>query len=410
MRHRGTNFKLEVTSKNIFDALCSYIWTRYIIVLFVIIVLNRVIGHEVTNVLIIVVPSLLVIGAIPYMLKKLKMRDILAYLGFAAVYILSMMFSEYRVSEYLSGNLFDTLIRFAPLYFLGICIRDEETVKKMHTVSIVSIFINVLFIIVASPFLNEETDQMSFSYYILPHICLALFYAAKDKKMIDVAAAFAGFICIIVFGTRGPLLALALIFLFYFLFYKKYKHRIVGRILALVIIVGFYFLALWFLFFYGASLSKLVLRTNIINNLSIEGFFFDNGRFDIAESVWKRLVMDPFAIRGLAADRVLTNSYGEVFHYSHNLFLELLYSFGAIGGGLAIFNCVFVYIRGIVKCGNRAVKGVILTLLASTGFFKLMISSSFLLEPSFFLLIGICVGSVRIAKKETDDETRLLHI
>ena len=390
---------LMINNKSMFDLLCSFIWTRYVIILFIIIGLNRLVNHEITDIIITVVTVLLAVLAIPYMIRKLKFRDIVFYLIFVGVYIFSMRTNEAIIYSYLDENLVTMLFRYAPLYLVGVCITDKETVDRLHVVSLTSIFVNVLFIAFAARYLNQDTDYMSFSYYILPHICLVLFYAAKEKSIWDILASFLGILSIIIYGTRGPFPSIALIFLLYFLFYKKYKHKFISRVVAFILISAVYLLIIWFLIFYGPVLSQIVLRTKILDNLTLSGFFFDNGRFEIFDVVMGGFAKDPLAVRGFAADRILTNSYGNLFHYSHNLVLEMLYSFGIIVGGAALINLFVNYFKGYYRCPDQKVKGLILILLCSNGLFKLLISSSFMLEPLFFLTIGICVAAVRAGEK-----------
>jgi len=103
---------------------------------------------------------------------------------------------------------------------------------------------------------------------------------------------------------------------------------------------------------------------------------------------------------GIAGDRALVSSY------SHNLLLELLVSFG-IPAGSVVFVCIVVIIlNGYKKAADRQIKDLVLMLFCSS-FVKLLVSSSYLLEPLFFLLMGVCVKQMRNAGRRINSVVEL---
>ena len=80
--------------------------------------------------------------------------------------------------------------------------------------------------------------------------------------------------------------------------------------------------------------------------------------------------------------------------YVHNLFLELIIQFGIIiGSFISVLICVLVY-RGI-NCKDLAKRDVYI-LYISCGFGILMISSTMLNCPMFWVLIGMALADTSV--------------
>ena len=94
--------------------------------------------------------------------------------------------------------------------------------------------------------------------------------------------------------------------------------------------------------------------------------------------------------------------------YPHNLFLELLLQYGWVIG---LFLCVLLLVllvKALLK-KNRP-EFVFIVLLLPCGFFKLMVTGSYLnQEPAFYALLGFCLNAISGGNcdADTDFEYRL---
>ena len=131
-------------------------------------------------------------------------------------------------------------------------------------------------------------------------------------------------------------------------------------------------------------ISKAGLSNRIMNYFVEGAFMDDSGRSSIQDALLSAMDMAPAFGYGLAGDRNITNG-----SYAHNLFLELIVSFGWVGGIAISLLIVTIIIRAYYCLKSKTEKGFFF-LLFSCGFIHLMISGSFLHSSFFFLLIGYC--------------------
>jgi hypothetical protein len=111
------------------------------------------------------------------------------------------------------------------------------------------------------------------------------------------------------------------------------------------------------------------------------GFLDDNNRFFLFKKT-----IESFSIfgSGIFGDRVVLDGT-----YPHNLFLELISHYGFIFGPFLIFLLLVNLLKGLFK-ENSSVKFFFISLL-SIGFYKTIITGTYITEPGFYALIGILV-------------------
>ena len=143
----------------------------------------------------------------------------------------------------------------------------------------------------------------------------------------------------------------------------------------------------------------LGMSTRVLDRLAAGDFLESAGRDYLAERLLQAIEDKMILGYGLGGDMVLVNSY------SHNLVIELCISFGAIVGGLLLLVVIFLLIKGWLGAKEKNEKILLLALMC-TGFLKLFISSSFMLEGMLFLLLGV---SIRLMRKRAESRALLLR-
>ena len=124
------------------------------------------------------------------------------------------------------------------------------------------------------------------------------------------------------------------------------------------------------------------INSRTLTQLLNQTFFDDSGRSTIQETVIANIGLLP---KGLYYDRIVANG-----SYTHNLFLEILLEYGYLLGGAIIAWLCFRMIKSVFSIKGDTAASVFMYSLVGSGFFKLMFSSSYLLnEPGFWLLIGL---------------------
>ena len=92
-------------------------------------------------------------------------------------------------------------------------------------------------------------------------------------------------------------------------------------------------------------------------------------------------------IKGLFADRVMLRSISTSIAYPHNIALELMMDFGFVIGCLISVFILYKYVIRIIR--GHTDKCTIIGIIATTVLLRLMVSSSFMIEGSFYTMLGL---------------------
>ena len=79
--------------------------------------------------------------------------------------------------------------------------------------------------------------------------------------------------------------------------------------------------------------------------------------------------------------------------YVHDLFLEIWSHYGLLVGSVFIVTLLFLVII-MFRSKKNQLKYLFISIFFSTGFVRLLLSSSYLIEPSFYVMIGLAVRYV----------------
>ena len=108
-----------------------------------------------------------------------------------------------------------------------------------------------------------------------------------------------------------------------------------------------------------------------------------------------------FIGQGLFGDRVVTFNTGATkypYMYVHNLFIELVVQFGLIFGLVLIAAIVYVFFKSLFL-SKDSIERSLSMLFLPIGLANLMISFSYTMHRSFWLVLAIAVG-VAFSKKK----------
>ena len=151
--------------------------------------------------------------------------------------------------------------------------------------------------------------------------------------------------------------------------------------------------------FINIFLTKYNIRSKVINLLITSELTTLKARGHIYECAKEIILNNLLFGKGLFGDREALRIVSGVTTYVHNIFLEIWIDFGLIFGTFFIIAVLFLLIRGLfnrnTNCRN------LVCYFIPMGFIKLFVSGSYLQEPFFFILMGICVSTI-INKKNID--------
>ena len=294
-----------------------------------------------------------------------------------------------RFSSYLNTFAF---ICF-PLSLFAFRMNGDKILKTLELIGFISSVLYLAMLVgMLSGRLNMITYATSVGYSaLLPQI--VIIHGSIQKKgvqrAISVMAIVPYLLFVLLFGSRGPLFVV-LFYITYEFMYFEYKagstKKIVFAIATLILITALLLNA-------GDILSYVLQLTGNrgINSRTLmllsSDFTHSSGRDEIYQTVISKIIEHPFTIRGIASDTEIIMGN----QYVHNLFLELLYQFGIIFGGIA--SVFILYMWGKSVAFKTFEYDPFETICAIVAIIQLMISSSLWLNFVFWVWFARRISS-----------------
>ena len=315
---------------------------------------------------------------------------------FFAYYLLTYLFFPNN-TQYLDDNIGPFFLTTLPFLFVGRAINIEKLDKPFYFISLVYILWKFLVILVLKRDereMGEFSDyNMSAAYTLLPHLMMVTWHLLRKINVVDIVGCLIGSVVLLGFGTRGPIFCMIIFVGLYFLFARTFKKKW----LSIVLIVGAVSVSIVYVNYVYDTLSSTTSSLGLSNRIFYqyeEGMLnSDSGRGLIQKRVLDATRQSGFFGLGICGDRVATR--GE---YSHNLVVEIISSFGYTLGSLLIIALVLLLFIVWRSSKTQEQKGYYLVLLGLN--IQLLLSSSFLQAPLFFLMIGYCVRLISDNKNE----------
>lgn len=333
--------------------------------------------------------------------NRFKAKDILLYLSFVSLYYLSELFYP-NTASFVDEVKDRVLIQSMPYLFIGLIFCYDRCRNALHLFSLVAIACNVLFFYLMSG-MNKfdgslENEQMNAAYWLLPSLLIVTFHAFEEKQWIDLLMTVIGTLLLLMMGTRGPIVIYVCFIAAYFVFFTNTSHpKITKTIVVLAALIFYWFSDMIALALMGIS-SLLGLSTRVFESILEENMFSlqaSSGRDNIISGLMQYLLQhNPWSGFGLGSDIVINGEF-----YSHNVFVEMLFSFGFLFGGILLLVILHLIYKAFRSCTSRE-EILFLMALFCSGFMKVCFSSRFIWEPHFYMLIGVCIAIVRKYKNQ----------
>ncbi|CAK7006172.1 MAG: hypothetical protein PARBB_00852 [Parabacteroides distasonis] len=278
-----------------------------------------------------------------------------------------------------------TLVFCVPMFCLVLQMRNldvffSRSVKKAVYVLVLEGFL-VFYLTLFGGIEVEKQYNMSFGYMLLFPILFLLSESKYSKFNLLLAVLLV--IEIMILASRGPLLFIALYILIRYLFDSKLLKKVILFVLVLLGCTVFYYfgeslLQNVFLFFdtmgfYSRTLEKILMGIDALENLSDREIIWEMTRDNILKK--------PYFGWGIAGELSYTDSY------PHSIVLEFLLHYGIFMGFVSLFVLFFAIANSLFVTKFRS---PILLIFLCSGFGHLFLSSTYLIEYKFWILLGIC--------------------
>lgn len=243
---------------------------------------------------------------------------------------------------------------------------------------------------------SSMPEYMTFSYNLLLPTVFVMLLCIKEFKLYRAVMAILGVGLIFVAGCRGALLGAVISPLIYIFFFGKFgkniKYRITILLIALLLIVLFFYESI--LQAVSSKLTGIGINSRTLEMLLNSSITDDSSRGMILQNTMSHVDL---LGHGLWGDRVILNG-----RYPHNIIAEILIDYGWILGSGILILLICIILRGLHKA--NVLMSITLCSLLSTGIVKLLLSGSFVnQEPAFYVLIGLCVNSYSNSCLKKDD-------
>lgn len=321
--------------------------------------------------------AILVLMAIYGILYRECYLMIGTYIFMSLLFILSYFFfpdnNEYLIQDGIRFTFFINI----PVFLSVISIRNsavffDYALRMSYICTIIAVLYAFFYFTDNLPALDGSYN-MSYGYGILFPALFLLYRSGKSNTILFSVL----FICILFIGSRGPLL-----FIVTFLFIRLFFFATSQIRLLLLLLISIFFL-----------LVPIILNTlqkMLINGISSRTLYLllsgeisnDTGRDLLQNNILEKIMEAPIWGYGIFADRFFLNG-----SYCHNVLLEVAVDFGLPLAFILIL--IFLYlIYSSIRKAKQEYKLFIILVLCSC-FLPLFVSSSFLINYTFYFCIGV---------------------
>ncbi len=348
--------------------------------------------------------GLLILLAIPQILRRVKVSNLLIISAIFCVFVASVFF-RYHDTDLFMAVLPDIVIRCIPMFIVATTVKNHENLfTKLHMSAYVIVFAQIGNVTVFNAGMLQATYSQYIAYLVLPATCILVAALFRRFNIADVIVAIISMIFLLMTGARGPVvIAISFVFAMICLMpMKKIKKVSLGVVFvgAIVVVVLFYREIALFLISVSEELN---FSTRIFQKILEGGFLDSSGRDAITEHTLELIRQHPMFGVGMLNERVYIanelNSFTDVEgFYPHNIFLELLVQFG-IPIGTVLIGALFALL-GIQPLLIKSVeKKRVFLLFLFIGLLPLFVSASYLNSVNFYLLLGFSLNSMKFRYK-----------
>lgn len=262
----------------------------------------------------------------------------------------------------------------------------------------------ILFLNIGRLIIHDAEYRMDFGYQMEIVAMLFLLQYLNDenshrtKLYCSIIIMFLG----VIYGARASIIGY-IIFILLFILWKK---KVTARQFVLIV------LGLLSACIYNSQ-SIMTYIYNWILNLGINSrtlYLIASGDIMSADTsrqdrIWPLLInyineLSFFNIPGAYTDRYLLPSY---YPYAHNIFLEIIVTFGKCFGGILIISIILL---AIISFKNKNKNGALVLVFGSFSISRLFFSSSIWIEPYFWAFLAIMINSILELNKEKKSRIR----
>ncbi len=374
-----------------FTLFISMLWAKDILLGYISVAIRKMpIPEAVGNYL---VPALMLLL---FLLSFRTITDRLLGQDFVFVFVVLLVYvAEYviypHVRPYFEDYYLDFVTTVLPFYFVGVALRgdgEELLIKYLYVISVVSIlcFSAYMMFMREMPEIYVRAGDMDNAYKLLPHACMVFYRNTESPRWPSAIVSLISALTIVLLGTRGAVLCFG-VFIALSLMVNTRMRKPLLFLSVTVIVMGIILIpGVWekiVEWMYNVAL-RLGMSTRVFDIISSGNFSVSASRDSLKTKIVYYLKDYMYTGLGIYGDRFVTNG-----QYVHNIFYEFWADFGYIIGSLGILVIAVMCVRAVLYALRRCTDNTKLTVILILGcLLKLMASSSYMVEPFFWLMLG----------------------
>lgn len=381
-----------------YQYLLAIIWGNNLVTNYIVVFLGNFLGLGYTVDLIVTLTiALLVILSLQYLLK---VNNKWTWIGFFSLSFL--LFCTYALGNSVNvqgiERFWPQVVAAVPCILLGAGLNYRRDFSLLTVVSWLNIISSVLYqfyFISTGRTIND--NMLGLAYSLLPNIVICFLSAFQRNLLISWATGILGTFMLLVAGSRGAVVSLAVFLLLYFYLYKlrRGKHRI--RALIMICAVGLIAISYFTTFF--DYTSQLGFGTRIYDQLMGHAEMNGSGREQMHVVSINEIINQGFWGHGVFGEQDLYKKIVGKSTYPHNLILEILLQFGIFIGVILVFLIFYLPYKAYrINIKNRNIQQALFIVgLVTPVYMNLLLSYTFWTTPLFFFVLSY---SIRMAQNK----------
>ncbi|MCQ2550366.1 MAG: hypothetical protein MJ134_10055 [Lachnospiraceae bacterium] len=341
---------------------------------------------------------ILAVGIFLLKIKSINLKQILVILG-SFLAINAITYISYKINpdiHYYLNRFFSAFM--IQVFFMSIFIsfvEDWSDFEKQISRQIYLVLLYAVMILVRHNDINHGYS-MNFSYYSYCVSAYAFILGLQKKDGKKLLLSLFIILTNLYVGARGVLICYLLLLLFHL--FRKYGDSFQKKNLIYLIFFTFIF---YILLVNNRSIASMLYQffpSRTLELMSKGRITILSGRELYYKNIWHEILEQPFKFRGILSDRIFLSRLkgiriGDGFTaYVHNFLLEVLFQFGCIWGIIILF-IFFRYLLEmfftLVRNRNLEQELIFFSFVSfSYAIGQLAVSNSYLVAPSFGLLLG----------------------
>jgi len=338
--------------------------------------------------------ALIVIYSYQYIKKSFPFAELMILAFFWAVFLLSLtIHGEYdAMFKSISKSLFNGTLGY-------ICFRCVKDWKKL-----LKFLGGTSFVITLSLFIylnvkgGLEHYSLYLGYLLLPGVIISINEMLRKKSVLFGLNFLLGMFLQLSIGARGPVLVV-LLFLVVRIIFETNRSKYGILIAAGTILIGYLIIRNfdWIVQSLSAFYGSNNLSDRIFTKFQNEQFLNGGTRSIIQKYAIQGIGDHSVTGVGLGLDRLyIAQAMGDIEnasgYYPHNPFLEIWLQFGLLFGTGIIIILFRPIVRAFIKKKIPVEAKDVALIMVFVGVVPLLISSSYLTKPEFFMSLAVCVA------------------